>query len=101
MLLDDHNGSQPEPKPLDKPVDGKKVAGTLSLAGGFAILFHLIHAAGVLNDGSNTLKAIPATSFTIIDSAIPQPYNDTQRKVIEADTLTRAEAMKLINKSGG
>ncbi|PQJ11870.1 hypothetical protein CJD36_008735 [Flavipsychrobacter stenotrophus] len=97
-ILEDYKKLLPETE-VKKP-KGKNVLGITGFAGAVVFIFHLLHVSSVFDHTNPFFVGAPATSVTIIDSAIPQPYRDSLKKIIEADTLTRAEAIKLINESG-
>ena len=97
-ILEDYKALLPKPE-VKKP-KGKNVLGITGFAGAVVFIFHLLHVSTIFDHANPLFVGAPATSVTIIDSSIPQPYRDSLKKIIEADTLTRAEAIKLINESG-
>ena len=97
-IEEDHRASLP--KYEVKKAKGKNVIGITSFAGIVVLIFHFMHVASVFNHSNPVFLGTPATSFTIVDSSLPQPYIDSMKNIIDADTLTRAEAIELINKGG-
>lgn len=98
-IVEDYHALLPRPE-VKRPAGGKNVLGTVSFAGVAVLVFHLLHVSSIFNHSSPVFSHAPATSLTIIDSTIKQGERDSLKKIIDSDTLTRAEAMKLINESG-
>ena len=98
MLMDDYNASHSGSQSERNQPRTQKVAGAVGIAGGIMVLFHFIHVATLVNNDMNTLKSIPVTSFTIIDSSGHVLVGDSLLTPLPKDTLTTAEAMQLINR---